>query len=136
MQTTYRDLITFLTTANNWLAAPAHQADTKFRWGLHKVAKAADKLLSDYRDKVADTERDHAAEDEKSKVILRNERGGVEFTKAGQTTRDAEVRVLFESPVEIAPYMAKNPPKDLTGVEREAFAGFVLPARDEEPEGE
>lgn len=135
MTTTYRDLFQFLNLASVWLAA--HPAESKFRYALRKVVKQGERFSGEYQERLEEITIEHCATDPKTQVILKqvlkdargNERVDYEFTKEGLKKRNEARKALFESAIEVNPFVATDVPPDLTEDEREAFAGFVLPPR-------
>lgn len=126
-QKTYQQVHQFFAVANAWLTSPRGVKDSKFRYAVRKVFKAADALVARYQEELEELGIEHCLTDEKQ-AILRDDHGGFKFTKDGQRKYLAGRRKLFESSVEIAPHIVVgNVPDNLTDVEREAFAGFVLP---------
>ncbi len=128
---TARDLVVFLNAAQPWLLA--HPEDRKFRYALRKVTKQAERLWGTYTESAEDLDIEHAAVG-KDGVLLRDERGALQFTKDGIRARNKARKLLFESEVAVVPFLAADVPAELTEPEREAFAGFVLPDAIEEPE--
>lgn len=122
MQTTYRDILTFLHAAQPWLAS--QKAESKLKYAVTKVTKQCNTLLARYNEEGEDLDIEHCAVDEKG-IILKDERGGLQFTKEGLAKRNAARRALFVSPVEIQPFLVATP-DDLPPALHEAFAGFVV----------
>ncbi len=131
MAKTYRDLVAFLNAAQPWLVA--HPEDRKFRYALKKTVKQAERLWATYTEQAEDLDIEHAAVG-KDGVLLRDERGALQFTKDGIRARNKARKLLFDAEVAVVPFLATDVPAELTEPEREAFAGFVLPDAAEEPE--
>ena len=129
-QKTYRDLLTFRQYAGSWLAS--HKEPSKFRYGVKKIFDATKTLHEQYDEQLQDLSIEHCTE--KDGVIATNAGGGFQFSKENLRKRNAATKELSKKLVDVPSYMAKEPPKDLSDDEREAFAGFVLPdLADEEP---
>lgn len=134
MDRTILDLITFVNTANDFLGK--HPAESKFAYALRKVVKQCAKVHNEYQEELTELGVEHCAVD-KDGVILREADGSLRFTKEGLKKRNVAQKALVEKPRTVTPYLAKDVPVDITGAQREAFAGFVLPEdADIEPEGE
>ncbi len=131
---TFQDVLTFFNAASPWLEK--HKDESKFAYAVKKVQKQCKARWESYAEQVEDIDIEHCAVDEKTGVILKDERGGLQFTKDGIKKRNVARRTLFLSDAGVMPFMGKNPPADLTDAEREAFAGFVLPEAGDESESE
>ena len=129
---TFQDILVFFNAAGPWLEK--HKADSKFAYAVKKVHKQCKARWDSYSEQVEDIDIEHCAVDEKTGVILKDERAGLQFTKEGIKKRNAARRALFLSDAGVTPFLGKNPPADLTDAERDAFAGFVLPELDEDEE--
>jgi hypothetical protein len=127
--TTTRDVLAFLAAAQPWLEK--HPQESKFRYAVKKVVKACTVLKDHYFEAAEDLDIEHCLE--KDGAIQKDARGALDFSKDGLRKRNAARRALFEAPVEVTPFLGREPPDDLTEAEKDAFAGFVLPADDEEP---
>ncbi|HEX8177837.1 MAG TPA: hypothetical protein VF543_22300 [Pyrinomonadaceae bacterium] len=123
MKHSYEHIFRFIEVAATWLKN--NPKETKFHYGLMREMTPALKLNSQYKELVEDIDIKHCATDERG-VILRDERGGYQFTKEGLNERNKERRKLFRSEVEIEPYYVTEVPDNLSPFEREAFAGFVI----------
>lgn len=119
---TYREIVTFINAAVPWLEK--HPAQSKFHYAVEKVLKTCRKLWADYTEQLEELDIDHCAVG-KDDVILKDQRGELQFTKDGLRKRNAARKELFESSVVVAAFV-KDPPDDLAPFEREAFEGFVL----------
>lgn len=140
MQTTYREIATFVNTAQIWLQN--HPAQSKFRYALTKMVAQGKKRWEEFTDQGENIDIEFASEDDKKNIIFEQTVPGVpqipKYTKENALKRKAARKKLFEAvAVEIAPYLSPVVPDDLTDAEREAFAGFVLPIVDEaEPQSD
>lgn len=129
MNKTYRDVVAFVNVAHPWMEA--HPRDTKLRYALKKVSAQCMKLLDAQNERAADLDVEHCAVG-KDDIILKDVNGQLQFTKESLKKRNTELRALRAESLDITPFLVKIVPEDLSGTERDAFAGFVLP-EDTEP---
>lgn len=131
MKTTNEKIAVFMEAAAQWMAK--HPGRSKFAHALHRVMDRANRTRSAYSEALQDINVDHAATDATTKVILKDQHGGIAMTKEDTKNANAAIRKLYrEKEVEIEPYMATDVPDDLTYAEEDAFAGFVIPAQEPE----
>jgi len=135
MDKTYQEVVLFVNTARVWMQE--HDTDTKLRSALRKVVARCMTLLEAQNEAIVDIELEHCSTDDKTKIILKDERDQFRYTKDAMKKRNAAIRELRAKPLEIAPLLV-NPadlPDGLTGAERDAFAGFVLAEEPDEDAG-
>lgn len=130
-QHTHARIFTFINSAHAWLET--NKEETKFRYAVRKVLTHCLKLWDARNEAAEDLSNEHCAVD-KDGVVLRDGQS-LRFTKEEQKTLTTLLRELQAKPVEVAVYMGKNQPKNLSDAEREAFSGFVIPeTEDVEPD--
>lgn len=124
MKKTNREVLQFI-NVGTMLLRRYKDKNEKFTYALKKVLTRADK----WKEKVAESELEinikHAAEDEKTKVILRNPRGEFEYTREGLQNRNKAVRELLNQEAEVEHHYVTDIPSDLTEEEIEVLTGFV-----------
>jgi hypothetical protein len=125
MKTTHEDLIAFSQAAQAWLDKDKANANTKLGYAIAKLHTRMKKILDRYNNAREDIQIDTCSPDEKG-IILRDERGNYRYTKEGMKERNKQLQALYETPCEIEPYIATALPDDLTEIERDQFAGFVI----------
>lgn len=131
---TYRDILGFNNTAINWQKQnPAGEKLTGFQYALSRTLKSVSRHVEDYNDKQMDINVDCASTDEKNNIMI--VAGNTVFTKEGSKDRNAQVRKLLDTEVEVEVHFAKLAPKDLTAFQMQAFEGFVM-REPEEPKEE
>ncbi len=92
---TFQDVLTFFNAASPWLEK--HKDESKFAYAVKKVQKQCKARWESYAEQVEDIDIEHCAVDEKTGVILKDERGGLQFTKDGIKKRNVARRTLFLS---------------------------------------
>lgn len=75
--------------------------DTPLKEVLKSELKKLAPLIDVYNERVTDLKIDHCAIDPASKVILRDDKGEMQFTKEGQKAFGTSVKKLLEEPVVI-----------------------------------
>ncbi len=127
-KTTYESILNFRVQAAQWLEMheETKQPKTKFGYALHKLESQATKLWQRYQGQAEDLRIDHCMTGEAG-VILKDGKGGYEFTKEGMKAFKKANDALFQSTeVEFEPYFATVIPDGLTPAQQEAFVGFAL----------
>lgn len=127
---TFAQIADFDSGARNWLVR--NPASTKFKYAIERVLKRCQDVLSDYKQKHDEITISNAATDDKG-VLLTDERGNFRFKPEGMIKRSREQLELVRSETEIEPYIATEPPKELTVAESDLFMDFVLKERPPEP---
>lgn len=135
---TYRQLQEFDTIAANYLANNGYIADnaftkkenTKFTASLRNVMKQINKHYELMNDELDTIRIQHAATDDKTKVLLKDEKGAYMFTPEKLVELKKAVKNFRETQVEIYDRLVpvEDVPKDLTEDEAEVFANIVIPA--------
>lgn len=123
-QTTYRQVNEFISAADAYLRA--NPEASKLEYALKKMLKRCAAIMEDYNEKLEDLRIENCIEDEKG-VIARDERGNYQFSKSGLKTLLKAHRTLADQAVSLEDYIATALPENLSGVDRENFAGFVVP---------
>lgn len=126
MDRAYRDVVSFVQAARFWLQE--HNDDTKLRQAVKKVLGRCMKLLEAQAEQEEDIQFEHCSTDDKTKIILKDENGQLKFTKDTVRKKNDAIRALRAKPLDIVPIIVDEVPDDLKGTDRDAFAGFVLPA--------
>jgi len=134
-KTTFENVLTFALTAQVWLAQNKDNENTKLGYAISRMNARIQKAQQRYNNQREDIQIDCCQTDEKG-IILKDEQGQYKFTKPELKRRNKEWQDLFEKEIEIEPYFATALPDDLTYVEREAFAGFVISPERVFPEDE
>lgn len=133
-QKSYRQIATFIGATGFWLEN--HAAESKFRYAIKRVQKQAAVRWEEHNEMANDLSIEHCLTDKDGavKYVDNDPRKGYEYTKEGLRKLTTARKALFESLVEVTPFMGKDVPQDLNDAQREAFAGFVLPElTDDEP---
>lgn len=125
MKTTYEQIYQFAFAARTWLSRDEKNAERKMGYAIKRLSPRIEKIQQRYQNAREDIQIDCCSTDDKG-IILRDDRGEYRFSKSELKRRNKEWQELFESAVEIKPYIATEIPDDLTDEEREAFAGFVI----------
>src|SRR5574343_391188 len=135
---TYRQLQEFDTIAANYLANNGYIADnaftkkenTKFTASLRNVMKQINKHYELMNDELDTIRIQHAATDDKTKVLLKDEKGAYMFTPEKLVELKKAVKNFRETQVEIYDRLVpvEDVPKDLTEDEAEVCANIVIPA--------
>lgn len=135
---TYRQLQEFDTIAVNYLANNGYIADnaftkkenTKFTASLRNVMKQINKHYELMNDELDTIRIQHAATDDKTKVLLKDEKGAYMFTPEKLVELKKAIKNFRETEVEIYDRLVpiEDVPKDLTEDEAEVFANIVIPA--------
>lgn len=133
-QKSYRQIAAFIGAAGSWLEN--HTGESKFRYAVKKVQKQAAVRWEDHNELANDLSIEHCLTDKDGavKYVDNDPRKGYDYSKEGLRKLTTSRKALFESLVDVTPFMAKDVPQDLNDAQREAFAGFVLPElADDEP---
>lgn len=135
---TYRQLQEFDTIAANYLANNGYIADnaftkkenTKFTASLRNVMKQINKHYELMNDELDTIRIQHAATDDKTKVLLKDEKGAYMFTPEKLVELKKAIKNFRETEVEIYDRLvpAEDVPKDLIEDEIEIFTNVVIPA--------
>lgn len=108
----------------------ANPQKTKWTYALERMEKRLTDLVEAYSTKLADIQIDHAATEKEGGPILTDAQGNFRYTKEGWRARRTAQKELLSVEIEFEPYYATEVPKDLSQLEKEVCAGFVL--REEE----
>lgn len=136
---TYRQLQEFEAVAANYLANNGYIAEnaftkkenTKFTASLRNVMKQIGKHYESMNEEIDTIRIQHAATDEKTKVLLRDDKGGYMFTPEKLIELKAALKSFRETAVEIYERLvdADAVPSDLTEEEIEVFESIVIPTK-------
>lgn len=138
IKTTYRKLKEFDTIATGYYIRKGfydektkqftEQKPTKLVANLKSIGKQCKKLFEEFSEKEMEINIDCCSVDEKTKVILKDEKGNFEFTKEGQKERTKKIKALWEEEVTIHDRITKGTPDDfwLTEEEAECFSEIVI----------
>ncbi len=131
MPITYRRLADFINASAAWLQME-NPGPEKFVYALKKVQKAGKSAFRAYEEALEDSAIQQCAADDKG-VILRDDKGGLIYTKEGLMLHKAEVRRLNEQEADLPPFFvsASNIPA-LPDDFKDAFEGFVIKSADED----
>lgn len=134
MTKTNLQLVNFINFAR--LYAGQHPEQTKFRYALERTEKRLEKAIQTYSDALSDLQIEHAATDEKG-ALLTDDKGGFRYTKDGLRGRNKGQRDLLQTNIaEFEPYYATELPENLSQIEKEVCAGFVIAEEDAAPKAE
>lgn len=135
---TYRQLQEFEALAANYLANNGYIADnaftkkenTKFTASLRNVMKQIGKHYELMNDEIDTIRIQHAATDDKTKVLLKDEKGAYMFTSEKLVELKKAIKDFRETEVDIYQRFvdAGSIPTDLTEDEIEVFSNIVIPA--------
>lgn len=125
----YLEIIAFANSARIYLEKNAER-ENKLCVSLRSVLKQTNKLLDEYNEQLNECQLDNCAVDEKTKVILKDEKGHLKFTVDGQKKVNKFQRELLEKSIDL--HQRIRPEHDellagLTGDEREDFSDIVIP---------
>lgn len=123
---TNREIVTFLNIGRNWLQEHG-KVDSKFRYALNKLCKRFTKLEERLNDQLGDNAIEHCSVDEKTKVLLRDANGQLQFTKEGIRARNLANKDLMETEVEIESHYVTEISETVSIDDKEVFEGFVIP---------
>lgn len=98
---------------------------TKWTYALERMEKRLKPQIEAYQEAQGDLQIEHAATDEKG-AILTEPDGRFRYTKDGLRARNKAQKELMEKTVEFEPYYATELPENLSEIEKETCAGFVL----------
>jgi hypothetical protein len=128
MQITNRELNALVEACGTWLKmSETSPPAEKFTYAVRKVNKAAVPLHQAYVDAHTDIAIAHA--EEKDGVLRHNEKGELQFSKAGVQKRNAEQRTLAGQTTDLTPFLVKSEciPADLPLALRDVFEGWIIP---------
>jgi hypothetical protein len=136
--TTNEAMMDFIAVAQQWMVKDESHAETKLGWAIQRMLLRLKKAQQRIEDRIAEIQIDNCVTDEKG-IIVKDSRNQFEYTKEGAILRNKQLRELYEREIEVEPYIATElPMKDdkinLTIAEQEYFNGFVMHARQENPE--
>lgn len=134
MTKTNLQLVNFINFARIFLQQ--HKENTKFRYALERMDKRLTPQIESYAEAVADLQIEHAAIDEKG-ALLTDDKSNFRYTKDGLRARNKGQRDLLDKPLDdFEPYFATEVPDNLSQIEKETCAGFVLKEEDAAPRAE
>lgn len=124
MSVTHKQIQNYLRAADIWLQNNPEK--TKFREAVVKVGLRCTKLMEEYKEQFEDIQIDCCETDPKTKVILRDEHGAMQFTKEGERKRNQMKTELLNAAVELTPRYVDEIPETLSELEADIFTGFVI----------
>jgi rhamnose utilization protein RhaD (predicted bifunctional aldolase and dehydrogenase) len=127
---TYQTLISFVNEAHVYLEKNKDK-ETELTSAIKSVQKQIrkDELIEEYQEKITNNNLDKCAVDEKTSVILKDEKGGLKFTVENQKAVNKFNKELLKETIEIhqrIPAGIEDLEKELTDLQREAFSGIVI----------
>jgi hypothetical protein len=122
MRVTWRALGAFTNAVGVYLAQ--HPGDTKFAYAAKRVQDQVAKCSEQLQGRMTDIEIDLCVVDEKD-VIQRDEKGNLQFTRAGLKERNQRQLELLDEEFEIEPHITATP-GDLTGEQYSLFSGLLI----------
>lgn len=135
MTKTNLQLVNFINFARLFMGQNKEQ--TKFRYSLERMDKRLKPQISDYNDALTDLQIEHAATDGDKGPVLTDEKGNFRYTKDGLRARNKAQKDLLEKTVaDFEPYFATELPENLSQIEKEVCAGFVVKEEDAAPPAE
>lgn len=105
---------------------------TKWTYALERMEKRLTPQIEAYQEAAADLQIEHAATDEKGAIMTEPD-GRFRYTKEGLLARNKAQKKLMNQTVEFEPYYATDLPENLSQIEKETCAGFVLKEEDAAP---
>jgi len=136
---TYRQLQEFEAVAANYLANNGYIADnaftkkenTKFTASLRNVMKQIGKHYEVMNEEIDTIRIQHAATDDKTKVLLKDDKGAYMFTPEKLIELKKAIKDYRETEVDIHQRLisAEDAPTDLTEEEIEVFENIVIPTK-------
>jgi len=124
---TYSQVIHFANVGSLYLEKNTG-SENKLCGAIKSSFKQVSKLIDSYNDLVEDARIECCYTDEKG-IIVRNEKGELQFTPEGQLKLKRKVKVLLEIPVEVHQRIydvSEETLSTLSEEEREAFSGIVI----------
>lgn len=118
---TFKELQEIDTTVGQLYEADPTLKDSKFGYAFNRFYKLnMEPSFKEFEEKLADARVDHALEDEKTKELLRDDKGNLKYSREGQKALMQAQRKLTkelqEKQIEITPF----------------FSSFVPPLTDEQ----
>lgn len=130
MTKTNLQLVNFINFARMFIKQ--HEEKTKFRYALERIDKRLEPHTGAYMASLYDLDLEHAATDEKS-VLITGEKEQFRYTKDGLRARSKARQELLAKTFEFEPYFATELPDNLSEVEKQVCAGFVLKEEEAAP---
>ncbi len=125
MTLTYRRLSQFVNAAAAWINAHP-SGHEKFAYALKKLGKQGRETFRSYEEQIEDLDVAHSAVDGRG-VILRGEKGELQYTPDGLKALMAAKRALTDSSVEFRPfYVDDSQVPELAEDYREVFEGIAI----------
>lgn len=127
---TYIQIIQFVESAAVYLKDKKDK-ENKLCHAIRKQLKSFEGIIESYNDKVTDLRLDYCAVDEKTKIILKDTTGNLQFTVDQQKQLNAKLSELRKSQVVISPEIITEDVEALVAglstLQKEDFAGIVIP---------
>ena len=134
IQRTYLELINFNQVAAAYLDKNK-EAETKLCSAIKQFSKQLKNIFEDYNDERDDLQRNNCSVDEKTKVILKDEKGNRQFTIEAEKKLKKEMKELLQAKVECHARIPEGIDElisELTETEREVFSGIIIPEQPNE----
>ena len=112
--------------------------ENKICASIKNFTKQLTQIFENYNDEKDTLQLNNCAVDEKTKVILKDEKGNRQFTVEGEIKLKGEIKELNKKEVEFHSRIAEGIEDliaELTDEEKETFEGIVIPIKAEEIEG-
>ena len=107
-----------------------HKEENKICVSIKNFSKQLQKVFEEYNDDRDTLQLNNCAVDEKTKVILKDEKGNRQFTVEGEIKLKKDLKDLLLKEVEIHSRIPEGIDELIAGLteeEKEAFAGIVIP---------
>ena len=92
---------------------------------IKNVLKQTDKIMAEYNDELDNLRLDHCLVDEKTKAVLKDEKGNYRFSVDGTKKLKADIKKLLEEKVEIHQRIVQD--SEVDPEEYESFIGILIP---------
>lgn len=103
------------------------EVKNKMTESIRLFFKQVQKIREKYNDELSMLRIDNAAVDEKTKVLLMDEKGNYKFTKEGAKALIEGNKQLLETKVTVHTRICNEVPSDLADEQKEIFAGVLIP---------
>lgn len=129
IQKTYLELLNFNQVASSYIEKNK-ESENKLCSAIKQFSKQLKDIFEEYNDERDNRQLDNCSVDEKTKVILKNEKGERQFTVEGEKKLKAELKALMKKIVDCharIPEGIEDLIPTLTELEKECFSGIIIP---------
>lgn len=131
---TYLQLIIFNQVSAAYLEKNK-ETENKLCSAIKQFSKQLTKIFEEYNDERDTRQLNNCSVDEKTKVILKDDKGNRQFTVEGEKKLKGELRELINKQVECHSRIPEGIDElivTLTDIEKETFSGIVIPEQPSE----